>query len=83
MWEANGQDREVAMYVRALVVAERPKAATSTRTLVRQYEESLGLSLVGLAARRWVIDPDDTPAVMAPTGTETPSAKSRLRLING
>lgn len=55
MWEANGQHMQVALYVRCLAEAERPKAATPLRTLVRQQEEILGISLAGLRINRWII----------------------------
>lgn len=55
MWERNAQELEVALYVRSLVAAEKLKASVATRTLVRQQQEALGLSLPGLARNRWRI----------------------------
>jgi len=54
-WERNGQQVEVAMYVRSLADAEKPDASVSARTLVKQLQESLGLSLPGLHRLRWRI----------------------------
>lgn len=59
MWEANSQQTEVALYVRWLVKSERPDAAVALGTLVRQLQESLGLSLPGLARNRWIIATTD------------------------
>ena len=66
MWEANGQAEEVALYVRSLAFAERPKAPVSARVLVRQQQEALGLSLPGLARMRWKI-------ATAPVQVEAPA----------
>ena len=55
MWEANHQEEEVATFVRWFAKAERPDAATNLGTLVKQLQETLGLSLPGLARNRWII----------------------------
>jgi len=81
MWEANGQSTEVALYVRSLKDAERPKASVAARTLVRQQQEALGLSLPGLARNRWIIasshGPVERPAVVSG------GASARERLSRG
>lgn len=78
MWEANRQQMEVALYVRWLVKSEKPDATVAVGTLVRQLQESLGLSLPGLARNRWIIASTDTasdrPRLVAGTST-----KERLR----
>ena len=56
MWEHNGQEIEVALYVRALVAAEKRDARTNARTLVRQFQEGLGLSIPGLHRNHWKIE---------------------------
>jgi hypothetical protein len=55
MWERNGQEEEVALYVRTLVAAEDAGAKANVRTLVKQQQEALGLSLPGLARNHWRI----------------------------
>jgi len=84
MWEVNGQHEEVALYVRSLAEAERPRASVAARTLVRQQQEALGLSLPGLARNHWIID---LPASSRPeplaTGTTGPTARDRLRTVSG
>jgi len=84
MWERNGQELEVAIYVRTLVEAERRRVPTGVRTLLRQQQEALGLSLPGLLRNRWRIE-DSAPArkELAATGTEQPSARERLKSLNG
>lgn len=78
MWERNGQEVEVAMYVRSLATAEKREATVAARTLVRQQQEALGLSLPGLARNRWKIGPGDQPAT-APA----PAIRSRLKVVAG
>lgn len=56
-WERNGQQDEVAFYVRSFVEAEAHHAPVASRTLVKQLQEALGISLPGLARNRWRIGP--------------------------
>lgn len=84
MWEANGQFEEVALYVRALAVAEQHGASVAIRTLVKQQQEALGLSLPGLLRLRWVIGgAQKAQAAQKQTGTDGPSMRERLRAIEG
>lgn len=83
MWEANGQQREVALYVRALVTAEAPNARVQERTLVRQLMDDLGVSLIGLHRHRWVIDGVIEQPSVRSNDAGRPSAKTRLRSIEG
>lgn len=55
MWEQMGLEHEVALFVRALAEAERSHSAVNLRTLVKQHQENLGLSVAGLARNRWRI----------------------------
>lgn len=83
MWEANGQEREVALYVRTLVAAEKPKASAQIRTLIVRWQEVLGLSQPGLLRLRWRIAGEPAPQAGRATGTEGPSAKARFRVVQG
>lgn len=79
MWEANGQQVEVALYVRCLAEAEHLRARVTLRVLVRQQMEALGISAIGLARLRWVIATAgnaERPRVVADAAA---SAKERLR----
>jgi hypothetical protein len=49
VWERNGQELELALYVRSVGAAERVDATAAMRTLVRQQQEALGISVPGLA----------------------------------
>ncbi len=81
IWERNGQDLEVALYVRAVVDAENPRATVAARTLVRQQMDSLGLTTPGLLRNRWRLRGAGTAA---PT-RQPPrrSARDRLKLVAG
>lgn len=81
MWERDGQELEVAMYVRSVVEAERPGAVVAARTLVRQQQEALGLSQPGLARNRWRIG-DAAPEAQEGAGSG-PSARDRFKVVSG
>lgn len=82
MWERNGQELEVALYVRSVVAAEKTSAAVSARTLVRQQQDALGLSVPGLLRNRWVIVGDEAEAAeSAPPARR--SARERLKVVEG
>lgn len=77
-WEANGQETEVAMYVRALAAAERGDAPTAVRTLVKQHQEALGISLPGLQRNRWRI----AKAATQETAAAAPQ-RARFKVVQG
>ena len=79
MWEANGQERQVALYVRTLAEAEKPKASAQLRLLVKQQEEILGISLTGLQRNRWIIAGAAPGQPQRPTVIAGGSTKERLR----
>ena len=54
-WERLGQELEVAMFCRKLAEAELPKASVELQKVVRQYLDSLGLSVQGMLRNRWKI----------------------------
>lgn len=76
MWERNGQEVEVALYVRSLKLAEMPKAPVNARTLVKQQQEALGVSLPGLAKNNWRIG--HVSAAVAPQ-----VARAGLKVVAG
>lgn len=73
-WAANGIETEVALYVRTLIEAEVPGAATNLRSLAKQLQENLGLSYVGLLKYRWRIADSAPPAATA-TSEKSPAAR--------
>lgn len=82
MWERNEQELEVALYIRSLVDAESPKATVASRTLVRQQQEALGLSLPGLHRNRWRISSNEI-AARKPIRASGPSVRDRLKVVQG
>lgn len=84
MWERNGQEYEVALFVRAFAAAERVDASVTSRTLANQMLDRLGLTATGLRGNRWIIEPAD-PAATSSTRSKAakkPTASSnRPRLL--
>lgn len=89
MWERLGLEVEVALYVRSLAAAEKASAPVNARTLVRQQQEALGLSIPGLARNRWRIeDAEKSPASSAatsgrPRATARKPARERFTVLDG
>ena len=71
MWEANGQQLIVALFVRAVRFAENASSTSADRVSVIRYLDDLGISNGGLARNRWVIDDAGAPARQEP---EEPAA---------
>lgn len=80
MWEHNGLVEQVAMYVRAFVAAENHDATAAMRVLVVRLEESLGLSIPGLARNKWVIAEAETEPVALSSGRA--SARQRFTVVS-
>ena len=84
MWDRLGQQIEVAMFVRKLGEAELPKASVELQKVVRQYLDSLGLSVQGMLRNRWKIAPPvEAPeaAGSEPVRPRRPSARTRLKVV--
>jgi len=82
MWERLGQADEVALYVRSFCQAAMPDARADIRTLVLRQQETLGLSLPGMARNRWRIAATDAPQEATTTNDRRrPSAKERLAKV--
>lgn len=82
MWERNGQELEVALYVRAITVAEGAKATAADRNVVQRKMNDLGLTVPGLRANRWrIVSKDDKPAQQPKRGKSRKSARERLRVV--
>lgn len=78
VWEQNGQELEVALYVRTFVAAEASDAPVTVRTLVKQQQEALGLSLPGLSRNRWRIE-----TVEERSATSRAPMRNRLKVVPG
>lgn len=74
-WEQNGQEVEVAMYVRTLVAAELVDSTAAMRVLVLRQQEHLGLTIAGLARNKWRIG--EIQAVPVPVKAAAAKQKAR------
>lgn len=79
-WLALRLEDEVALYCRYLVEAEQPEAASATRTLVKQYQELLGLSTAGMKRLMWSM-PDGVVTAKAPATKRKSSSRARLKVV--
>lgn len=83
-WEQLDQRYEVAMFVRKLAEAEQPRASVELQKVVRQYLDSLGLSVQGMLRNRWRInpaEPEPEPAEAEAPSPRRKSAKDRLKVV--
>lgn len=84
MWERNKQALEVALFVRAVVDAENPRATVAARTLVRQQMEALGISVPGLLRNRWrIVDETETAQPEQKPRRVQRATKDRLKVVQG
>jgi hypothetical protein len=83
MWERNGQELEVAMYCRCFALAEQMNATVAARTLIRQQQEALGISLPGMARNRWKIEAEPTVAKGKARRRSTASSRDRFKVVAG
>ena len=81
MWERNGQELEVALYVRSITVSEGPKATAADRNVTQRKMTDLGLTVPGLRASRWKIVAEDAAA--AKPAPRRSRAKTRLKVVDG
>lgn len=83
MWERQGQEIEVAMYVRTLIAAEKHDAPAAIRTLLKQLQEALGLSMPGLLRNRWRIDTVDSETEDQGEDLHEDDVRGRLTVVAG
>ena len=90
-WEQNGQEIEVAMYVRTLVAAESVDATAAMRVLVLRQQEHLGLTMAGLARNKWQIGEIQAEPAPVKAAKAAPKARKaapasvrdRLKVLDG
>ena len=82
MWERDGQQEEVALYVRTLIASEAAPDPKLLPILLRQ-QEALGLSQPGLLRRRWKIAEPSTAAKKRTNDPDRAATKAALRSITG
>ena len=81
VWEEEGQQDVVAIYVRRFCEAEERMSATNLSTLVRQMADSLGLTTPGMRANRWIIvQPEEKDSKAAPRRRS--SSKAKLTVVS-
>lgn len=82
-WARQGQELEVALYLRALVIAESPGASAADRNVVARMMSSLGLTTTGMRANRWRIVDGSTPTPERKRAPRAKSARDRLKVVQG
>lgn len=75
-WARLGLALEVALYVRSFAEAETPLAPVNLRTLVKQLQENLGISVPGLARHKWRIAGTPQAASGAPSTSRSSAPRS-------
>lgn len=83
MWEHQGQELEVALYVRRLVEAEVPGTPANLTTLVRQMADSLGLTTPGLRSNRWRLVSHAEPQHGEAAAQSHGSVRDRFTVVAG
>ena len=80
MWESQRQHDQVALYVRRRCEVEKPDAAVSLGTLVKQLAEDLGVSLSGMHRHRWKVVEGE---VSEKPKQRRSSSKAKLKVVDG
>ena len=83
-WGRQNLEYEVGLFVRTFCEAEQPGAAANLRTLVKQQQEVLGLSLAGLHRMRWKVGgeiPTEAPAPSKQPAKRKSARERRLELV--
>lgn len=81
-WERLGWVIQVALYVRTLAAAARPRASAGTTTNLLRQMENLGLTEAGMLRNRWRIV-ERAPAAAGVARPSTGTARDRLALLQG
>lgn len=82
MWERLGQEFEVASYVRLLVRAESPRSSAIVWGQVKQFAESLGLSVSGMQRNKWTVGTIEPEETSTPQGSPVSSLTARLKAVS-
>lgn len=82
MWEIQGLEFAVAMYVRTYFEAVEPKAVAGLKTAALRMEGELGLSLPGMKTLGWQIATGDEPAPVAKTASRQTSSGDWLKAVS-
>ena len=83
LWLTNGQEHEVALYVRRLVEAEEPESAVALTALVQRLADALLLTIPSMLRARVKIATDEVASQRSrPVAAPKLSARDRLRALN-
>lgn len=83
-WERNGQQDEIAVYVRTLVHSTKGDPNPQLFTLLLRQQTELGLNMGGLLKNHWRIVDDAAPATRTRgDDTDRTATKASLRTIIG
>jgi hypothetical protein len=80
MWEINGLQHSVAMYVRTFLEASEPGAVNGMKAVAIRMEAELGLSYLGMKTLGWQIA-EVAGEVVAPTGARKTSSGDWLKAV--
>lgn len=78
-WERFSQELEVALFVRAVRIAEKPGASAADRNVVLRHMDSLGITEGGRAKNRWRIVDED--AEKQEPSRRSKSSRDRLTVV--
>ena len=73
MWAKFGVEAQVAAYVRAFLEASEPGASGSLKTVARQLDNELGISIAPMLALGWMISDTNSAPAAAPVARKTSS----------
>jgi hypothetical protein len=83
MWEIQGLDYAVAMYVRTFFEAVEPGAVAGLKTAALRMEGELGLSLPGMKTLGWQIAvSDDEPVTVLPKAARQTTGANWLKAVS-
>jgi hypothetical protein len=89
MWEHDGQELQVALYVRRFLEAEERGAPSALTNAVLRMQDALGISELGMRSLRWRIvdrtvaakEPAAAPVARKRTAAKS-SSKARLTVVS-
>lgn len=81
MWEINGLEHSVAMYVRTFLEAAEPGAVNGMKSVAIRMEAELGLSYLGMKTLGWQIAEVSAQSA-APTGARKTSSGDWLKAVS-
>lgn len=82
-WAAFGVQMQVAAYVRVFLESIEPGAVNGLKTVARQLDNELGISIAPMLALGWrIVDSSAAPAVKTATGARKTSSGDWLKAVS-